>query len=137
MDDLILKLFMADSGMDNPELAAAVLHKYGLAERYVPFAEKLAPLLRSDTDEAFGDGAAHVLDVFHRINFVLPPKAKGSEFEQGLITAMQAVDQVLHMAVDQAQNSTLAPEGAVAVDENPMDGLAKLFAEIFDEPTTR
>ena len=146
MDDLVLKLFMADSNIDNPELAEAVMLKYGLADQYIPYAQKLEPLLRHDTDDAFTDGAGAMLDVFHKICFALPPEAAGSEFANGMTTAMNVVEQILNLALDQITNSTLAPEGSTPDFEADVAGdvsfgggatLNDLFGKLFGEPPAR
>ena len=156
MDDLVLKLFMADSNIDNPELAEAVMLKYGLADQYIPYAQKLEPLLRHDTDDAFTDGAGAMLDVFHKICFALPPEAAGSEFANGMTLAMNVVEQILNLALDQITNSTLAPEGSTPsmtlnTDANGGAGidiigdvsfgggttLNDLFGKLFGEPPAR
>jgi hypothetical protein len=126
MDDLVIKLFQAESGIEDATVAEAVMLKYGLAEPYVAFAAKLYPLLDGDTDEAFADGADSVRDIVASIRFGVEPQYLDSELVQGINLAMATVlTAIAPTEVD------LAPTGL------SKDGIEEVVKKFFREQAQR
>lgn len=137
MSDMILKLFMADTGITDEAVASHVLYKFGLAQHYEDFAAKLEPLVEADEDEAFASGVEFLQEVFQGIRFNVRRDQLDTEFIAGLNFAMQTVTDVLQAATDGARMTDEDVAHAEAVQDASilpldMNTIHQIVSAIFD-----
>jgi len=137
MSDMILTLFMADTGITDEAVAANVLYKFGLAPHYEDFAAKLEPLVDKIGDEAFASGVEFLQEVFQGIRFNVRRDQLDTEFVAGLNYAMQTVTDVLQAATDGARMTDEDVSRAEAVQDASilpldMNTIHQIISAMFD-----
>lgn len=128
MTDLAVKVFMAANNLTDFDVAQNIMYKYGLADKYVGFAEALEPLL--NVEDGFVEGMEFVTDIVNSMQFHLPPECAGTEFVHGIQFAMTQVTELLKKGLEGAKAPAINP-----ADFSP-EKVSDLIATIFSrEPS--
>ncbi len=142
MTDLAVKLFMADSGIDNFDVAQTVLYRYGLAQPYDTLANKLQLILTdeaADADEAYAEGVEFAHQLVSGIQFAVNPETVPEQFCAGIEFCMEQVKAILQAAVDGARMDVTvdAPTYEGPLDLAQVLGVVAQFFDKTGEQTSR